>query len=186
MSVQKKKREDVFTFFVGDTRSHKMRVIMDNGLYRHLLFRNPESSSYWFQIVTWPGFLAISGDMGEFMFSRLDDMLEFFRTEEVIDFRYWAEKCRAGEKEQFCADTLKESVDDIMSADEAKVVKRLLDSVTTEFEVYAALGNSTQPFDFGDLRWRDFTRSFIWCCYAIRWAVKEYDVAKGGRREHNR
>jgi hypothetical protein len=55
---------------------------------------------YWFDIITWPGKLCISGDMGCYVFSRLHDMFEFFRHNGIngpdkslyINDGYWAEK----------------------------------------------------------------------------------------------
>lgn len=79
-----------------------MEVLMDNGLYRHLKFTNNGSSVYRFDIHTWPGYLAVSGDMGSWMFSRITDMFEFFIIDErdfnhkhVINPGYWGEKLTA-------------------------------------------------------------------------------------------
>lgn len=99
-------REPAFTQqFLKDVAKHELRILQDSGLYRHLRFRQPGTGCYGFDIVTWPGWLAYSGDMGSFMFTRLDDMLQFFRKEPRngdlfggIDLRYWAEKCTAADK----------------------------------------------------------------------------------------
>lgn len=74
--------------FLQDVADHKMTVVMDNGVYRHLRFANSDSKlafNQWFDIVTWPGFLAYSGDMGCFVFSRLKDMFEFFRARPAVE-----------------------------------------------------------------------------------------------------
>src|ERR1700722_8964450 len=81
-----------------------MTVLHDDGLYRHLRFirmveqedgsRKP-TSFYWFDVITWPGCLTINGDMETFTFSRVTDMLEFFRGHEP-NYGYWAEKARGG------------------------------------------------------------------------------------------
>jgi hypothetical protein len=79
--------------FAKDVANHVMIVKLDSGLDRRLKFRNPTCSAYWFEIVTWPGALCIHGDMGTYVFSRLDDMFKFFRSEEgKINRSYWAEK----------------------------------------------------------------------------------------------
>ena len=87
-----------------DLATHEMRVIHDGGIFhRHLRFRRPESSVFWFDIITYPGSLVIDGDMGTYVFRRLDDMFEFFRTESVhikgdglkINPGYWCEKLTA-------------------------------------------------------------------------------------------
>jgi len=99
--------------FLRDVSEHKMIVKMDNGTYRHLVFKKPESSEYRFELITWPGYLTYVGDMGDFTFSRLDDMFQFFRTDKqqpvsgqtlFINTDYWAEKCVSVDK----ADGIKE------------------------------------------------------------------------------
>ena len=81
--------------FPGDIAKHKLTVLRDDGLYRHLRCARPGSSFYWFEIVTWPGSLAIRGDMGGgWIFSRIEDMFAFFRSKGhgTINPGYWSEK----------------------------------------------------------------------------------------------
>jgi hypothetical protein len=107
--------------FRADTAEHQLEVLQNNGLYRHLKFSRGGSSIYRFDIITWPGYLAITGDMGESVFTRLPDMLEFFRTDQrkdeapetlTINPGYWAEKCVAnkGEMQEFRAELLEQTV----------------------------------------------------------------------------
>lgn len=90
MSIEKETAER----FRRDTANHVMTVLQDKGLYRHLRFRAPGGSCYWYEIVTWPGALTIRGDIGEsYTFSRLSDMFQFFRSDKGrINAHYWAEK----------------------------------------------------------------------------------------------
>lgn len=93
--------------FQKDTATHEMEVLLDNGLYRHLKFRRPGTGAYGFDIVTWPGHLAVSGDMGASVFTRLPDMFKFFRHTPKwraenpgklgINVPYWAEKLVAND-----------------------------------------------------------------------------------------
>jgi len=70
--------------FLADVAGHKMTVLLDNGLHRHLRFRSSKDSwNMWFEIVTWPGCLMLHGDMGSWCFSRLDDMFAFFRSDKM-------------------------------------------------------------------------------------------------------
>jgi len=107
-------RSDVLPRFLADTATHELRIVVDDGEHRHLQFRRPGTYCYGFDIVTWPGHLAISGDMGTAVFSRLHDMFEFFRATPAqhekagglfVNDSYWAEKCVAndGEKKEFSA-----------------------------------------------------------------------------------
>ena len=81
--------------FLKDVTAHKMRVDLDAGKHRHLIFRGT-SNNMWFELVTWPGSLTISGDMGTWTFSRPPDMFNFFRGEMKINPSYWAEKLQHG------------------------------------------------------------------------------------------
>jgi hypothetical protein len=78
--------------FALDSEGHQLTVKHDDGLYRHLSFRRPDTNCYWFDLVTWPGFLTIAGDMGSYTFARTADMLGFFLSGPGINPGYWAEK----------------------------------------------------------------------------------------------
>lgn len=67
--------------FFKDTEKHKLTVLKDDGLYRHLKFSEPGTNSYRFDLVTFPGYMTVTGDMGSYTFCRVEDMLEFFRTD---------------------------------------------------------------------------------------------------------
>lgn len=89
--------------FLRDVKDHQLSVLRDDGLYRHLRFKRPGSSAYYFDLITWPGALCYTGDMGTFVFGRLADMFEFFRTDRgeagelCINPGYWSEKVLAAD-----------------------------------------------------------------------------------------
>lgn len=81
--------------FPRDTATHQLTILHDDGVYRHLRFRRPDTGMYWFDLVTWPGHLAYTGDVSPgHVFSRVPDMFEFFRdgSRYGINPDYWAEK----------------------------------------------------------------------------------------------
>lgn len=82
---------EIYRRFATEIYEHQMTVMHDVGLYRHLRFKRPDNSFYWFDIITWPGSLVIKGDMGTYVFTRLQDMFEFFGTGDMNP-DYWAEK----------------------------------------------------------------------------------------------
>lgn len=111
--------------FIKDAAKHQMEVVRDDGVNRHLRFKNPESNAYWFDIITWPGTLCVDGDMGTFVFRRLHDMFVFFRTDQehydrtgradqlAINPSYWDEKLRAPaprDAQEYCADSFRQHV----------------------------------------------------------------------------
>lgn len=83
--------------FLQDVKDHIIEIIRDDGVSRHIRFRKPGTMCMHFDLITWPSYLCFTGDMGTYVFSRLDDMFQFFRrgATERIDFRYWAEKLNA-------------------------------------------------------------------------------------------
>jgi hypothetical protein len=87
--------------FLKDVTDHKLTILRDDGLYRHVRLSRPDSNVMRFDLVTWPGYLAYAGDMGDFVFSRLADMFEFFRSRPGtldVNHSYWAEKIQATDK----------------------------------------------------------------------------------------
>lgn len=93
--------------FLKDVAAHEMIVLHDDGVYRHIRFKKPTSGCMHFDLVTWPGYLCYSGDMGCYVFCRLNDMFEFFRTDRhgmqkhhpertlFTNRGYWSEKLEA-------------------------------------------------------------------------------------------
>lgn len=97
--------------FTRDTAAHEITILEDDGLYRHVRFqgrypddykvpefRGKKHIFYYFDLVTWPGSLVIRGDMESYLFTRLDDMFEFFRDHKPNP-GYWAEKLPAAMRE---------------------------------------------------------------------------------------
>lgn len=92
---------EIETHFLSDVSSHQMEVIRDDGASRHIRFKTPGTVCYFFDLITWPGSLCITGDCGTYVFQRLTDMFEFFRTDRThrrdpsklaINLQYWTEK----------------------------------------------------------------------------------------------
>lgn len=91
--------------FLADVKDHTMTVVHENDVHRHLRFQKPGTMCMHFDIITWPGYLCYTGDMGTYVFTRLRDMLTFFGKPEncaepfrYIDRRYWAEKVEAQDR----------------------------------------------------------------------------------------
>jgi hypothetical protein len=134
--------------FAKDTANHQMEVVLDHGTNRHLRFRQPGTYCYGFDIVTWPGHLAITGDMGAAVFTRLPDMFEFFRSSGhkrdgiplEINVSYWAEKCVAhdGRQKEFNADGFR------------RVVKKRYDDYVAE-----RLDDENQPPEWASDLWEE-------------------------------
>ncbi|WP_042886384.1 hypothetical protein [Cupriavidus necator] len=179
--------------FERDVAQHQMTVIHDVGAHRHLMFREPGNSPYWFEILTWPGTLCIKGDMGTYVFSRLQDMFQFFRTDDrgdpkkiYINKGYWAEKLQAvdcdgygrGSAERFSAEIFKRRVVERFRAycsdrevDHAKR-REMWEALREDVLETADEGDATPAFDsLMAFRDEDHPRLFEDCW---EWHCKEY------------
>lgn len=178
--------------FLADVAEHQMKVELDSGLYRRLVFRSTRDHyDKWFEIITWPRGLAMSGDMGSWVFRREQDMFEFFR-EKQINPSYWHEKLEAVDRhgaQEFDADVFRTDALahlENWALDESKLAAaraNLLENLTpcdTEEELRRAWADSEvngEPLDPCDMpSGMVYTRRFLWACHAIRWAVEQYDA----------
>jgi hypothetical protein len=187
--------------FAKDVANHQMTVLMDNGIYRHLMFEQPDRNEHWFEIVTTPGMLVIRGDMETWAFSRIPDMFNFFRSKDgFINADYWQEKLLAGrsDSESFDSDYFKQAVIHSMEGygfdDELKhsIIEEFLDYVDwdqDEISVRRQLmdyHHTEEGYVFQDcweISGKVFGYHYLWCCHAIVWAINRYDAwkeAQGG------
>jgi len=189
--------------FAADIARHEMTILRDDGVYRHLRFKRPDSGAYYFDLVTWPGYLAITGDMGAGMFARTKDMFEFFRTDREhgssdINPGYWAEKIQTDGRDahsewsvekfnSIITDMLDRQLDDCDLDDDdreelrEKVAGELLDpedhyDAIERLRTWDDENFTIELCDFPSDR--EFTFHYIWRCRAIAWAIKLYDESK--------
>ena len=81
--------------FERDIGKHEMQIIRDDGVFRHVRFKRPDTICMYFDLITWPGCLCYTGDMGTYVFQRLEDMFVFFRRypdyeQGNMSMGYWA------------------------------------------------------------------------------------------------
>lgn len=193
-------RNQVSMQFLQDVALHTMRIHLDQGHYRHLRFKNPARGNYWFDLIAWPGHLAITGDMGTFVFSREYDMLAFFN-EPHVSPDYWAQKLVSSQdaaqqysREIFWTlvnerlEELKEdrTYEDIVQSvmresqygwnlDDENDAQKMLEYVDSTF---------SEPVFQNAREWdlREYTYQYLWACHAIRWGAKKYFEDKRLRR----
>lgn len=190
--------QDATKRFQQDTANHGMTVALDQDLYRHLRFRGLGQSFYWFDIVTWPGNLVITGDMGTYAFARTPDMFEFFGTG-PINPHYWAEKLLSqsrAEVKTFSPTALGEVVTTcfedwctgLPETEAGRLLKALRDALlrpdfTDLRDAHEALAtfqwesHAGEVYIFSD-SWEfdltEYTLSFLWCLHAITYAIRCY------------
>lgn len=169
--------------FRANTEKHEMRVLHDDGLYRHLRFAEPGTGIWHFDLVTWPGSLAIRGDIGEgFIFTRIDDMLDFFdngrRGPGEINVTYWAEKLDRGSRSvrEFSAKEFRAWLRD---REHGALVAESEDEVGDTGSAIAFLNERGIEWDGEDPEtWEDYEYHFILALHAILWGAQTYHAAK--------
>lgn len=193
------KEQSIRERFFRDIHNHKMEVLLDNGLYRHLKFSDGTFNMA-FQIITIPGRLWYCGDMGYYTFCRLEDMFEFFRTRKPghlqINPSYWSQKLESYDRdgvERYSGKETRKLVLKHCSEWPQDVVQMLLDEVIFEdgsedgrdvssslynFEYEAEDGEKYSLEDCHELICHEYTFRFLWCCCALVWGIDQYDGFK--------
>lgn len=192
--------------FLKDVAHHQLTVNLDQGVFRDITIANPNTMEMHYNITTRPGYLMITGDMGDFIFQRTNDMFGFFRPQSgyYINPGYWGGKVMAGVISGFDIDTANSSVQgyltnfledlDLSDPEDREKSKQALEAVTSfisrtqgsgEFDFWNEI-NSWDVDEAGGMDLTDFfeapttkaTFHYIWCCYAIVHAIKLYDAHK--------
>lgn len=181
----------------GDLRDHEITVLHHDGMYRHWRCQQSKTWSLGFDIVTWPGFLCFTGDMGEFLFCRTDDMVAFMRGS-CMSYSYAAEKCVAGVVKEWSEQRFRQVLADRQEEGETfKVVRRgsyseesvaeAIHVIENEYENYQSQHDAMKAvyesglWDGVDLpSCEDYTYHFLWALHAIHWfcAKVQTEVAK--------
>lgn len=157
--------------FLSDVASHEIHVLHDDGVHRHIRFKRPQTRCYSFDLITWPGYLCYTGDMGTFVFERLEDMFEFFRTDRVhsnargdtrfaINPSYWGGKLQAID----CQDGYKNFSMEAFAA-----------AVKDDFDIYTESEEGLSQKDKDDL-WSDVLGTVLYAedkCSAVE-AIRRF------------
>ena len=173
--------------FLKDVEKHALTVIRADGANRHLRFRRGDSYNMGFDLITWPGCLCYTGDMGTFVFNRIEDMFDFFRGSQ-INPGYWSEKVIGIDRdgvESFSLAAFRASVlrwlDEDTSGDIREAVNEELLSrqFENEYEAYSAVSDFEHAgfrfTDFWEANCKEYTYRFLWCCRAIQWGIQQFD-----------
>ena len=179
--------------FLKDVESHNIAVLRDDGVYRHLRFAKPDTNVQMFDIVTWPGTLCYTGDMGTYVFSRLYGMFEFFRDskgELRINESYWAEKVDASDRDgvtKFSNDAFKAAVlhhcelyefskDDLQEVNDELLANHYSNGYAAHDAATNFKTSSGRGFgDFWEYNTTEYMHRYLWCCHAIVWGIGKYN-----------
>lgn len=185
--------------FQASVSDHQMTVVLDNTAngtpHRHIHFGKPGTYIWSFNLLTWPGALAISGDLQDLTFRRLNDMFQFFASGNDINPSYWGEKVTAGVVKSFSqevyAEEVRAHVSDLIEWGEwpkkrAKAFRAVVEADLLECppssseEAWEKLdhfrfdGIRIGPDDLDYSNFEGYDHHFLLACHAIRWGVRKY------------
>lgn len=187
--------------FLEDVKDFVIEIENDNGKNRVIFCHNKNGNlNKSFRIITWHNHLCISGDMGDFVYSRTDDMFEFFRKDKLeINTSYWTEKMTScsvfgggdeGRGNKFNPDKTKKNVlkyiedDEDWTDEDKKELKDRVDDFCFGNNLDIIYPDILELFDeYGEYDYESIRDFFVveetyhtkWCLYAIVWAIQQYD-----------
>lgn len=183
--------------FPRDVAGHAMYVMRDDHFDRHVRFKNPDSYNMGFDLITWRGHLCYTGDMGTFVFARIDDMFKFFHGEP--NPQYWSEKVLAADRDgvtAFSPEMFKQAIrcrldsaeasPEVRAAAEEQVMPAAADGEHYAYEAARHFEHEGFTFaDFWEANCRDYTYRFLWCCHALVWAIEKFNAEKAVHSQFN-
>lgn len=163
----------------NDLKDHVVTALRNDGLYRHYRCAKPKDSSMSFEVITWPGALCYTGDMGDYLFQRTNDMIAFMRGS-CMSYCYVAEKCvaygREGIKEFSAIEMERELAQVVAEADSDEIEDAIekadeIRSAAEDGEYYAIEAmRDSDLWDCADMpSCEDYTFHFLWCLHAMKW-----------------
>lgn len=191
---------DIAARFARETASHEMTVLHDDGLYRHLVFADPDGGFYRFDLVTWPHNLFLRGDGFSFGFSLYPtaDLFGMFKRSRHsgINPGYWQEKVTAGRGDikDWSEDLFRAWVIGEAAAHESRfpglvqaVGQQILhsDEHSLEYRGTAEYAVASFSHEFRlripaewEQSFEDYSWEFLFACHAIIWGIDRYDAAR--------
>jgi hypothetical protein len=186
--------------FALETAKHEMQILHDDGLYRHLKFKTPGDSGYWYELITAPNSLTFRGDGESFVFHRERDMFEFFRSNPDRNMRRinstcWAEKLTSNRDcvKVYSRERLDERVAEVLKGAEEEYpgvtdAWTLATDTSIDWDVEYEDGAREalrdfehDKFQFHDTwEWdlKDYDWWFLWALHGIVEGIAQYDAAK--------
>lgn len=193
---------DVKSRIVDDLALHVVTLKYSFGLYRHYRCQRPGYSNMAFDIVTWPGSLCYTGDMGDYLFQRTEDMIEFMRRS-CMSYSYAAEKCVAHDgrlkefREERLEEILKERLAESLADDgdgtfrvmrrgtfDDESVAEAIETIRQDYSTYSLPSDATKAmydsglWDGSDMpSCEEYTFRFLWALHAIKWFCGKVEAA---------
>lgn len=151
---------------------HEIHTRLEQDVYRHYDCRHKNGSNiYQFHVVTFPGRLIVSGDIGDLMLVRCYDMLEW-APQAVESIDYFASKVVSGPTKQYCSEVAREAIRQARQENPLDLleVSDVDNPHSTIMEIYDS--RIWEGCDFPSLE--NWTSNFLWCREALRWFFRNH------------
>lgn len=189
--------------FAIDIKDHIVKIIHDDGVNRHIICQKADESSVMrFDLITYKGGLVYRGDMGTYVFERIDDMFRFFGNggRDGINPSYWGEKLTAVDRHagyrkfdlevfrKTLAEAIEEKQQSLSEADSYQFGVDVLDEssgIGDEYDAVTFVRNYRYvdrdvSVDFDDFFQESnvdaYSYRYAWCCFAIVWGIQQYRI----------
>lgn len=174
------------TAFAG----HKIEQRLNQGMFRSWRCRRDGTWAYGFDVTTIPGTLVITGDIGELIVQRADDMIAW-ASGSVHSIDYFAEKVpRSMQTGEFCVEVAKEFLSELRSdlrdtgdldeetKDKIAELRNILDGdEVADFQTELYLSGLVDGCDMPNLK--NYTSNFLWCREAVIWFCENWKQDEG-------
>lgn len=178
--------DKIHGFAVKNFAEHKIEQRLSQGMYRSWRCAKADSCEFAFEITTLPGTLLVTGDIGELIVQRTEDMLAWAERA-VYSIDYFAGKVpHALPTTQWCPDVAWEWLEEL-AAEEVEEEEDKAERVEKIADLRSCLEDGSDAFfrelsdsrlidgcDYPDLT--NWTSNFLWCREAVIWFIERKEA----------
>lgn len=178
--------DQIHEFAVKNFANHKIEQRLNHGMFRSWRCKAEGTWVHGFDITTMPGTLVITGDIGELIVQRSEDMISW-ASGSIHSIDYFAEKVpRSMETGEFCVEVAKEflselrqdlkrdrELDDETKEKIAELMQILDGDEIADFPTELYLSGLIDGCDMPNLK--NYTSNFLWCREALIWFLENLD-----------
>lgn len=184
-TARQRRIDQIHESAVKNFANHKIEQRLSQGMFRSWRCKADGTWCYGFDITTTPGTLIVTGDIGELIVQRADDMIAWSRGS-VRSIDYFAEKVpHAMETKEWDQDVAEEWLDELEAEadeesgdeslekyDKIKDLRSCLDDGEDAFFRELSDSGLIDGCDYPDLR--NWKPGFLWCREAVIWFLANW------------
>lgn len=189
-TARQRRIDQIHGLAVKSFANHKIEQRLNQGMFRSWRCKADSTWSHGFDITTTPGTLIVTGDIGELIVQRAEDMIAW-ASGAVRSIDYFAEKVpRSMETGEFCVEVAKEFISELRSdlkesgylneekRDKIAELRNILDGEEiADFPTELYLSGLVDGCDMPNLK--SYTSNFLWCREAVVWFLANWKQDEG-------